>query len=73
VVDIFGGSNTTGAVAERLRRRWKSFDLDRDFLAASVFRFSEDETASEQQRLFQMVSAGGFVDLRHREQLDAAE
>jgi DNA modification methylase len=73
VVDIFGGSNTTGAVAERLDRRWKSFDLDREFLAASVFRFCEDEAPSEQQRLFAAVRSGGFVDLRSPGQLDAAE
>ena len=41
MLDIFAGSNTTGSVAERLNRRWLAFELDREYLAASAFRFSE--------------------------------
>ena len=41
VVDIFGGSNTTGMVAEGLNRRWCSIELDRNYFAASVLRFME--------------------------------
>lgn len=40
VLDIFAGSNTTGAVAESLDRRWISFEQRREYLATSVFRFS---------------------------------
>lgn len=36
VVDIFGGSNTTGSVAETLDRQWLSFELEREYVAASV-------------------------------------
>ena len=39
VVDFFAGSNTTGAVAERLARRWASSELSLDYVAASAFRF----------------------------------
>ncbi|WP_222129286.1 DNA-methyltransferase [Kocuria rosea] len=39
VVDIFSGSNTTGMVAERLGRRWYSFELSRDYAALSIMRF----------------------------------
>jgi site-specific DNA-methyltransferase (cytosine-N4-specific) len=39
VLDIFGGSNTTGYVAESIGRKWLSFDLDSQYVAASVFRF----------------------------------
>lgn len=39
VVDFFAGSNTTGAVAERLGRRWASCELSLDYVAASAFRF----------------------------------
>jgi len=39
VLDIFAGSNTTGAAAERLGRRWIAFELEQKYLAASVFRF----------------------------------
>jgi site-specific DNA-methyltransferase (cytosine-N4-specific) len=39
VLDIFAGSNTTGAVAEALGRRWIAFEIDQSYLAASAFRF----------------------------------
>jgi DNA modification methylase len=39
VLDIFAGSNTTGAAAERLGRRWIGFELEQKYLAASAFRF----------------------------------
>ncbi|HEV2500552.1 MAG TPA: site-specific DNA-methyltransferase [Terriglobia bacterium] len=39
VLDPFAGSNTTGAVAERLRRRWLSVDNVAEYLEASKFRF----------------------------------
>ncbi|MDI9570581.1 MAG: site-specific DNA-methyltransferase [Pseudomonadota bacterium] len=41
VLDIFGGSNTTGFAAEALGRRWLTFERDRDYLVASIFRFME--------------------------------
>lgn len=39
VLDIFAGSNTTGFVAEELKRKWIAFEKEREFLAASAFRF----------------------------------
>jgi len=39
VLDPFAGSNTTGAVAERLHRRWLSFEIVRSYLRGSKFRF----------------------------------
>ena len=39
VLDPFAGSNTTGAVAERLDRRWMAVELVEDYLRASRFRF----------------------------------
>jgi len=44
VLDIFAGSNTTGAVAEREGRRWLSFELGLDYVAASAFRFIDADT-----------------------------
>lgn len=41
VVDPFAGSNTTGAVAERLGRRWVAAELVEEYLEASKFRFGE--------------------------------
>lgn len=43
VVDIFSGSNTTGVVAEQLRRRWLSVELNRDYAVLSAVRFMEGE------------------------------
>ena len=39
VVDPFAGSNTTGAVAERLHRRWITIESVESYLEASRFRF----------------------------------
>ncbi len=39
VVDPFCGSNTTGSVAEKLRRRWLAIDNCPSYLDASAFRF----------------------------------
>lgn len=39
VVDPFGGSNTTGMVAENLGRRWIAMDDVEEYLEASKFRF----------------------------------
>jgi len=47
VLDIFAGSNTTGAVAEREGRRWLSFEMDLNYVAASAFRFITTEAPSE--------------------------
>ena len=39
VVDPFAGSNTSGAVAEKSGRRWLSFEIDRNYVEASRYRF----------------------------------
>jgi DNA modification methylase len=39
VVDPFAGSNTAGAVSERLGRRWIAMELVDEYLEASKFRF----------------------------------
>ncbi|MFE1745682.1 DNA-methyltransferase [Coleofasciculus sp. H7-2] len=39
VLDIFAGSNTTGAAAEALQRSWIAFEQNPSYLAASAFRF----------------------------------
>lgn len=41
VFDCFSGSNTTGAMAEHLRRQWISTELDAGYYEGSLFRFSE--------------------------------
>jgi site-specific DNA-methyltransferase (cytosine-N4-specific) len=39
VLDIFAGSNTTGAVAEALGRKWIAFEIEQSYLVTSAFRF----------------------------------
>jgi site-specific DNA-methyltransferase (cytosine-N4-specific) len=39
VVDIFSGSNTTGQVCEKNKRKWIAIENDINYLAASAFRF----------------------------------
>ena len=41
IYDPFAGSNTTGAVAERLKRRWIASEMLEEYLTASKFRFEE--------------------------------
>lgn len=64
VVDFFAGSNTTGAVAERLGRRWLSRELDRSYVAASAFRFLDDLAGAKE--VYESIMAGRSVDLDRR-------
>lgn len=41
VLDPFAGSNTTGAVAERLHRRWLSCEASVDYATSSIARFGQ--------------------------------
>ena len=43
VFDPFSGSLTTGAVAEKLERRWLGGEAVEEYLKAGTFRFSESE------------------------------
>jgi site-specific DNA-methyltransferase (cytosine-N4-specific) len=43
VLDPFAGSNVTGEVCERLRRRWIAFELVEEYLKGSQFRFDKLE------------------------------
>lgn len=43
VLDIFGGSNTTGAVCERLNRHWLTYELSSEYAAASYCRFAQSK------------------------------
>ncbi len=48
VLDIFAGSNTTGSVADIEKRHWLAFESDRQYMAASSFRFLSDRNPSEE-------------------------
>ena len=46
VLDPFAGSNTTGAAAEALSRRWLAIELERDYVRGSVGRFQKTRPAT---------------------------
>jgi site-specific DNA-methyltransferase (cytosine-N4-specific) len=46
VLDPFAGSNVTGHVAEQLKRRWLSIEINADYVAGSRLRFGEDEVSA---------------------------
>jgi site-specific DNA-methyltransferase (cytosine-N4-specific) len=64
VVDIFAGSNTTGEAAELLERKWLAFDLSREYLAASAFRFMDNATTDELKAIYSEIVAGGTADMK---------
>lgn len=47
VLDIFAGSNTTGLAAEITHRRWIAFEIEKKYLASSLFRFLEKDLSKE--------------------------
>jgi DNA modification methylase len=51
VVDPFTGSNTTGAVAESLNRRWIASEAVEEYLKASTFRFEEPEKQTDPRQV----------------------
>jgi site-specific DNA-methyltransferase (cytosine-N4-specific) len=64
VLDIFAGSNTTGQVAELLKRQWLSFELSREYVGASAFRFlTNQNTLAEMREVFDVIVSGKSVDL----------
>lgn len=64
VIDIFGGSNTTGQVCEKLKRKWVSIDSDLDYIAASTFRFMSKEADLKQiLSIYLKVKRGDTVNL----------
>lgn len=70
VLDIFGGSNTTGQVAEAEGRRWMAFEASPEYVGASAFRFLDKGTATEtMQDVYDRIVAGETIDLeRYRQQ-----
>jgi DNA modification methylase len=58
VLDIFAGSNTTGMVAQRLGRRWLSFELNREYAACSLLRFAGDRPLEVVRALYEKARSG---------------
>jgi len=59
VIDIFGGSGTTGEAAEGLHRRWNTIELDPSYVRASLFRFTADRAMHEVAALLAQIDADG--------------
>lgn len=64
VIDIFGGSGTTGQAAENLGRRWKTFELSQEYVASSSFRFCE---VSEAQENYDKIMADEQIDFSDKQ------
>ena len=74
VVDIFAGSNTTGEAAEALGRRWRAYDLDEHYAAASAFRFFSDDASDDLLRItYRMILSGQAGEFQSQTFAEAAE
>jgi DNA modification methylase len=75
VLDIFAGSNTTGAVAEKLARKWLAFEQESKYLATSIFRFMTNDQEQKAQSMFESVIQNKFgeTNLKDLSQLQLFE
>ncbi|KTE21534.1 MULTISPECIES: site-specific DNA-methyltransferase [unclassified Sphingopyxis] len=65
VVDIFGGSNTTGRAAETEARRWISCDLNPEYVAASALRFLPSSMSKDEKfDVYTRIVNGETLDLQ---------
>lgn len=60
VLDIFGGSNITGSLAQELGRYWLAFEMDEEYIRNSELRFMDQEEA--EQRFGHRVEDENIVD-----------
>jgi site-specific DNA-methyltransferase (cytosine-N4-specific) len=68
VLDIFAGSNTTGEAAEGHGRKWLAFEKEKDYLAASSFRFLENNKSdSEIQGFYGALLSEKEVEIRSKQ------
>ncbi len=72
VLDIFAGSNTTGAAAEAAERHWIAFEQSRSYLAASAFRFidAKESTYNVANLFNELQQAEETIHLRKSIQLN---
>jgi len=67
VVDIFGGSNTTGFVAERLNRQWISMEQSLEYVATSVLRFIPNDYSIENiKKIYNEIMNNNFININSR-------
>jgi site-specific DNA-methyltransferase (cytosine-N4-specific) len=46
IMDPFGGSNMTGSVAEKMKRKWVTIEPHEDYIAGSIGRFHNESKVS---------------------------
>lgn len=64
IVDIFGGSNTTGQVAETEGRKWLTFETFPEYVATSAFRFLDKNVEPELLKtIFNLIISGKTVNI----------
>jgi site-specific DNA-methyltransferase (cytosine-N4-specific) len=64
VVDIFGGSNTTGFVSEHNKRKWLSIEMDKYYAAMSSFRFIPSNFHSKDLiKIYYAILSGQTINL----------
>lgn len=69
VVDIFAGSNTTGFVAEQENRYWLAFERELQYLAASAFRFMEEDANEDEIKLvYEEIMSGEAQEIVYHSQ-----
>lgn len=56
VLDIFAGSNTTGAAAEGLGRNWLAFEIEKRYLATSTFRFLPEDDENTALQIYDQIN-----------------
>ncbi|WP_300336698.1 site-specific DNA-methyltransferase [Accumulibacter sp.] len=69
IVDIFGGSNTTGQVAEAEGRNWITCDLVEEYVAAGALRFMSEFSEDEAKRIYQEVLDGKAISFRTSDEM----
>jgi len=57
VLDIFAGSNTTGFTSEATRRKWIAFELNKEYLTTSVFRFMEGGNIEDTKKAIEQLKS----------------
>ena len=71
VMDPFGGSNTTGATAENMGRRWASIEAEWEYAVHSIGRFNPEDIA-ELDRDLSIIEVEGTNDAVPDEEPHAA-
>ena len=64
VVDIFGGSCTTGEVAEQKGRSWITVDLNLDYVRGGALRFLGDRTTREVVEILRRIEQKEAVTIQ---------